>query len=49
MNCENCSIEKCPVVNRQECPINIAWEGAREAKEAVAEAELILKEAKDGI
>ncbi len=44
MNCEHCEIEKCPVLNKPECPINKLWERAREAQEAVAEAEWIIRE-----
>ena len=46
MNCENCTIEKCPFLDRQLCSIKKLWDETREAHKVIAEAERILKEAR---
>ncbi len=44
MSCEKCDLNnRCPVLNRSQCPINILWDRADESKQAVAEAERIIK------
>ena len=47
MGCEHCNIEICPVLNKSECPISKLWERAKEALEAVAEAEMDYKRGRD--
>lgn len=41
--CEHCELKNCSILNKTECPINILWRQADEAKAKAERLEAIAK------
>lgn len=41
MNCEYCQIIQCPLLNKDECPINKLWARTEEIQQEIAKLRLV--------